>query len=63
MFLTFILAALVINCTCTADDEDLPTFFNDKMNVIALFGGLGIIAISTAISLYLCSVADKRRRK
>ena len=58
-----ITAILVISCSCTAqvsEDEDLPTFFKDKMNIIALFGGLGLVLISTLLSLYLCSAADRR---
>ena len=63
---TILVLFLIVSSTCTEAhqaDEDLPTFFKDKLNILALFGGLGLVVITTLISLCLCSVAEKRKER
>ena len=44
------------------EDEDLPSFFDDMVNVYAFIIGFALIGISIVGSFCLCTMGDKMSR-
>lgn len=44
------------------EDENLPSFFEDDLNIYASVIGLVMIGFSTIISFLLCRAAEKKKK-
>ena len=62
MQLLLLLLCVQLASSTIPTEKDLPTFFEDTWNIYAVVIGASLIIISSLVSLYLCSLGDKRRR-
>lgn len=66
--LAFLLVCLVLalptQCLGSGSDheENLPSFFDESLNYIIFFGGIGFVVVSSVIAVILCRIGERRKK-